>query len=113
VSGCFCNLKLDQSLKFLDNNIYVGGNFTSPILQNIMSVNINTNRPDPLANGLDSTVLAVYYDKLSNRLYAGGEFRRDGSGLTLLNYISYFNFSIPYPFLVLINAILVLKCSSK
>ena len=74
------------------NKIYVGGDFTSPT-NHIMGVNINDNTQFSLASGLDASVHAVYYDKLSNRLYAGGEFKYDGVGMLMYN-ISYFNFSL-------------------
>ena len=81
------------ALETFGNNLYIGGMFTVPIQQYIMGVNINNNTSFSLANGFDGYVLALYYDKLSNRLYAGGELRRDGYG-TRMNYISYFNFSL-------------------
>ena len=87
-----CN-DIIYALDTFGDNIYVGGKFTIPIQQYIMGVNINNNTSFSLANGFDEYVLTIYYDTLSNRLYAGGQFKRDGYG-TLLNYISYFNFSL-------------------
>ena len=64
-------------------NTYVGGNFTSP-QNHIMGIDSN-NDDFQLEKGLDSTVLALYYNSITQRLWAGGKFTSSGLGVLLYN----------------------------
>ena len=77
-----------NSLDLYGDNIYIGGDFTTPE-SHIMGKSIITGNHFPLAKGLDQRVNAIFYNNLNNRLYAGGEFKNDGFG-TPMYYISYY-----------------------
>ena len=68
-------------------NIYAGGNFTGPE-NHIMGIDSNNNNFQ-LDKGLDSTVRALYYNSITQRLWAGGNFQFSGSGVLLYNISFY------------------------
>jgi hypothetical protein len=71
-------------------NTYAGGDFTSPE-NHVMGIDTNNNNFQ-LDKGLNSTVRALYYNSITQRLWAGGDFTSSGSG-TLLYNISFYTTS--------------------
>ena len=62
---------------------FVGGAFTSPE-NHVMGIDVNNNNFS-LEKGLDSSVFALYYNSLTQRLWAGGDFKFSGVGVLLFN----------------------------
>jgi len=68
-------------------NTYVGGDFGAP-QNHVMGID-NNNVNFPLENGLDSSVRALYYNSITQRLWAGGDFKFSGNGVLLYNISFY------------------------
>ena len=68
-------------------NTYVGGKFTNP-QQHVMRIDSN-NDDFQLEKGLDSTVVALYYNSITQRLWAGGDFKYSGTGVLMYNISFY------------------------
>ena len=64
-------------------NTYAGGFFNTPG-NNIIGID-SSNNNFQLENGLDSTVRALYYNSITQRLWAGGDFKFSGVGVLLYN----------------------------
>ena len=71
-------------------NIYVGGDFTTP-QNHVMGID-NNNNDFQLEKGLNNTVRSLYYNSITQRLWAGGDFQFSGNGVLLYN-ISFYTIS--------------------
>lgn len=74
-----------KSLVASDEKTYIGGNFTSDALSNIISINSNDGTSATLDGGLNGGVMSMVL--LDNKLFVGGQFNNtlDGSAQGLSN----------------------------
>lgn len=77
------------SLVASDDVTYIGGNFTSDDVQNIIAINVDDATPAPLDGGLNGGVLSMFL--LDNKLFVGGQFNNtfDETAQGLSNVAAY------------------------
>ncbi|KAI0009790.1 cortical protein marker for cell polarity-domain-containing protein [Xylariaceae sp. FL0662B] len=88
LSTSFSNNSAVTSLATANDRTYIGGNFTSDDVRNIVAIS-NDGQTVPLDGGLNGEVLSMYL--VGDRLFVGGRFNntRDGSTTGLANVAAY------------------------